>query len=85
MENGKNTKSVSADFEKKIAELQNIVTKLESDANVSLEDSIALFENGLELTKQCVDSLNGMQSQINDLNKQLDLILQQPLFGERDE
>lgn len=85
MENGKNAKSVSSDFEKKIGELQNIVAKLESDANVSLEDSISLFENGLELTKQCVDSLNGMQSQINDLNKRLDLILQQPLFGDRDE
>ncbi|MCH5165756.1 MAG: exodeoxyribonuclease VII small subunit [Clostridiales bacterium] len=86
MENTKTeSRAVSADFEKKIAELQRIVEKLESDSSVSLEDSMKLYESGLELTKECVQDLNAMQSRISDLNRQLDSILQQPLFGDRDE
>ncbi|MBD5132301.1 MAG: exodeoxyribonuclease VII small subunit [Clostridiales bacterium] len=80
------TKEVtSQDFENKISELQAIVDKLESDAGVSLEESVALFESGLKLTKTCVDELDGMQARINDLNKQLDEILSRPVLGERDE
>ena len=74
----------SAEFEKKIAELQ-IADKLESDAGISLEDSMRMFEDGLALTKECVDSLGAVQSKINELNKQLDGILRQPLFGDGNE
>ncbi|MCX4313189.1 MAG: exodeoxyribonuclease VII small subunit [Clostridia bacterium] len=75
----------SAEFEKKIAELQKIADKLESDAGISLEDSMRMFEDGLALTKECVDSLGAVQSKINELNKQLDGILRQPLFGDGNE
>ena len=74
----------SSDFEAKIAELQKIVGRLESDGSVTLEDSMSLFESGLKLTKECVDDLSAMQARIADLNNQLDLILRQPLFGEDD-
>lgn len=80
-----NGKISAADFEHKIGELQKIADKLESDAGVSLEDSIALFESGLALTKECAESLTAAQVRINDLNKQLDSILRQPLFGEGNE
>ena len=59
--------------------------KLEGDASISLEDSMALYESGLSMTKDCVNDLNIMQARIADLNKQLDAILLQPLFGEKDE
>lgn len=84
-QNNEKTEVTSADFEKKIGELQKIVDRLESDAGVTLEDSMKLYEDGLKLTKECVDNLSAMQSRIADLNKQLDYILQQPLFGDRDE
>ncbi len=74
----------SSDFESKIAELQKIVGRLESDGSVTLEDSMSLFESGLKLTKECVDDLSAMQARISELNNQLDLILRQPLFGEDD-
>lgn len=83
--NNEKNEVTSADFEKKIGELQKIVDRLESDAGVTLEDSMKLYEDGLKLTKECVDNLSAMQSRIADLNKQLDYILQQPLFGDRDE
>lgn len=78
-------KMTSADFEKKIAELQKIVDKLENDQSVSLEDSMALFERGLALTKECADSLSAVEARISDLNKQLDDILRKPLFGDGNE
>lgn len=76
--------ATSVDFEAKIAELQKIVGRLESDGSVTLEDSMSLFESGLKLTKECVDDLSAMQAKISELNNQLDLILRQPLFGEDD-
>lgn len=75
----------SLDFERKIGELQKIVDRLESDADVSLEESMSLFEEGLGLTKDCIAGLNAMQARVSDLNKQLDCILQQPVFGEENE
>ncbi len=61
------------DFDVKIKELQAIVDKLESD--VSLEESMRLFENGITLTKTCIDELNRSQESIAALKKQLDTIL----------
>ncbi|MDE6401252.1 MAG: exodeoxyribonuclease VII small subunit [Clostridiales bacterium] len=80
-----NNDKTSADFEKKINELQKLVDKMENDASVSLEDSMKLYEDGLKLTKECVNDLNAMQERISALNRQLDIILQQPAFGEYNE
>lgn len=66
-------KTDGLDFEAKIGELQKIVDKLESD--VSLEESMKLFENGLALTKECIDELNRSQQSIAQLKKQLDTVL----------
>lgn len=74
-EKTKSGQLTSADFEKKIADLQSIVDKLESDKTVTLEDSMSLFENGIKITRECVDDLNAMQARIAALNKELDLII----------
>lgn len=62
-----------SDFERKIGELQKVVDGLESD--VSLEESMRLFESGIELTKDCIDELNRTQSRIDELKDRLDIIL----------
>lgn len=69
------TEKHSVDFENKLGELQKIVTKLESDQSVTLEDSMSLYEQGLKLTKECVDDLSALSSRIAELNDRLDLIL----------
>ncbi|MDE7164567.1 MAG: exodeoxyribonuclease VII small subunit [Clostridiales bacterium] len=74
MENAKQTVT-SGDFENKLGELQKIVSKLENDSDVTLEDSMSLFEQGLKLTKECVNELSELSSRIAELNNQLDLIL----------
>lgn len=65
--------TTSADFEKKIEKLQEIVAKLESD--VSLEDGMALFESGIKITKECIDELDRTREQIEALKGELDKIL----------
>ena len=40
------------DFEASLKELESIVTKLE-DENISLEDSVKSFEEGVNLVKEC--------------------------------
>ena len=57
--------------------------RLEGDA--SLEESIALFESGLELTKACIDDLNRTQARISELKGKLDIITAQTGFGDGDE
>lgn len=73
----------AADFEKKIDELRAIVERLESDA--SLEESIKLFESGLELTKACIDDLNRTQARIAELKGKLDIITTQSGLGDGNE
>lgn len=85
MNDEKNISRTSDDFEAKIANLQAIVDKLESDPTVSLQDGMTLFEDGLKLTKECVDMLNATRERIADLDKQLEAVLKNPLFGDRDE
>ncbi len=50
-------------FEEAMKELENIVEKLES-GNVPLEESIELFEKGMELAKICSTKLEGVEQKI---------------------
>lgn len=68
----KNVEKTAADFEKKMGELRAIVTKLEQ--NATIEESIKLFESGLELSKACIDDLNNAKARIDALKDKLDLI-----------
>lgn len=54
------------DFEKQIAELENIVKMLES-GSISLDDSLALFEKGIKLTKSCQKMLDEAEKKVSVL------------------
>lgn len=71
MENDK--KTTGADFESRISKLNDIVQSLESD--ITLEESMKLFESGIKLTKECIDDLNEAQKSIAALKSELDKIL----------
>jgi len=53
-------------YEKAYAELQQIVTKLES-GNVPLEEALALFERGQALAKTCAGLLDKAELRIREL------------------
>ena len=59
------------DFEKMMVELNEITDKLES-GELSLADSMALFEKGVELTKKCSELLNEAKQKIVKITTEAD-------------
>ena len=57
-------------FETAYSKLEEIVKKLEGQ-NVSLEESIALFNSGIELSKECLKFLNESKGKIPLLTDEL--------------
>ncbi len=53
-------------FEDLMSELEQIVEQLEN-GELSLEDSVALFEKGVGLTKQCAKILDDAQQKVTIL------------------
>jgi exodeoxyribonuclease VII small subunit len=55
-------------FEEALQELENIVQRLE-DGNLSLDDSLALFEEGIKLSRLCAQRLDEAEKKIELLMK----------------
>lgn len=56
-------------YEKAILRLEEIVSALEKN-EVSLEESLKLFEEGTKLTAFCADKLKNVQQKITELAKE---------------
>lgn len=56
------------DFEKSIKELEKIAESLEND-KISLDESIALFEKGVTLSKECTEYLENAKQKIVTLTE----------------
>lgn len=55
-------------FESSLGELEKIVRKLE-DGDLSLEESLRLFEDGVRLSRECQERLNQAERRIEILLK----------------
>lgn len=53
-------------FEESIAELEEIVAKLEG-GNVTLDESLTLFEQGIKLSKNCQKMLDTAEKKVSIL------------------
>ena len=56
----------AADFETSLAELQTLVERLES-GELSLEDSLSAFEQGIRLTRDCQAALAQAEQKVQQL------------------
>jgi len=54
------------DFEKTLAELEKLVLNLE-EGDLSLDESLAGFKHGIELTRQCQSVLDNAQQTVEQL------------------
>ena len=54
------------DFEKKLTRLEDIVTKMES-GDLSLEDSLKFFEEGVKLSRDCNTQLSQAEQKVKTL------------------
>lgn len=54
------------DFEKKLARLEEIVSQMES-GDLSLEDSLKVFEEGVKLSRDCNTQLSQAEQKVKTL------------------
>jgi len=59
----KSSEETSIGYEAAIAELESIVTQMESE-NLPLEQSLAAYKRGAELLKVCQQSLSAAEQQV---------------------
>mgnify|MGYP002716439720 FL=1 len=59
-------KKAALDFEQSLAELQQLVERLES-GELSLEDSLTCFEQGIGLTRDCQAALSQAEQKVQQL------------------
>jgi exodeoxyribonuclease VII small subunit len=71
-------------FEQALEELEKVVERLES-GDLSLEDSLASFEEGVRLVKYCNQKLNEVERKIELLVKDKEGKLQLKPFGSGDD
>lgn len=60
------TEDKLVDFEKSLAELENLIEKMES-GETSLEQSLKMFEQGISLTKDCQSALEMAEQKVQQL------------------
>ncbi|NJD21419.1 MAG: exodeoxyribonuclease VII small subunit [Melioribacter sp.] len=63
-------------FEESLNRLQEISNSLES-GDVGLEESIKLYEEGINLAKLCYTTLKDAELKVTELKKQLELSIKQ--------
>jgi exodeoxyribonuclease VII small subunit len=59
------------DFERSLVRLEEVVKKLESP-QLSLDEAMKLFEEGVELSKECQKQLENAESKVEILLKRAD-------------
>jgi exodeoxyribonuclease VII small subunit len=64
-----------ADFERKLTDLEAVVERLEQ-GDLSLEESVKLFEEGMKLSESCRQELEAAEGRIQILMRQADGKLQ---------
>ena len=67
-------------FEQSLNDLQVLVDRLES-GDLSLEESLATFEQGIALTRECQSALQDAEQRINILLEKNGTLTEQPHDG----
>ena len=73
-----------ADFERSLQRLEEVVKRLES-ANLPLDDAMKLFEEGVELTRECQKQLEQAEGRVEILLKKADGKIAAEAFEAKDE
>ena len=70
-------------FEKALEKLEGIVRKME-EGNMTLDESLKAFEEGIKLSRFCADKLDEAERQVKFLLREGDVLNARP-FEEKDE
>lgn len=77
-------KKASLDFEQSLADLQTLVERLEN-GELSLEDSLSAFENGIRLTRDCQSALAQAEQKVQVLLEKDGELTEEPFETEQPE
>ncbi len=66
------------EFEKSFAKLEEIKSRLEA-SDISLDESVKLYEESVLCTKNCIDALKGTEGKITKVRAELDGLVEVPL------
>jgi exodeoxyribonuclease VII small subunit len=75
------TKAKKIDFEASLDKLEKLVERME-DGQLSLEESLKVFEQGIALTRQCQRALGEAEQKVQLLLEQDGQPLEQPFSGD---
>lgn len=70
-------------LEKLLSRLEEIKSLLEQP-DISLDESIKLYQESVECTKACIDELKTTEGKIVTIKQELDKIVEQPLENKED-
>ena len=71
----------SANFEEQIKKLEHLVAQLET-GNLSLEDSIIAYEEGVKIAQNCQMTLKNAEQKVEILTKQGEELVKQDFNSE---
>ena len=71
------TEKKAVDFEQQLGNLEALVESLES-GDLSLEDSLKSFEQGIEVARECQTALKQAEQKVELLMRQGDELVSQP-------
>jgi exodeoxyribonuclease VII small subunit len=71
----------SLTYEQAVAMLEKVITRLES-GDISLDESMKLFQQGMELARICSGQLAAIEQQITQLIVRTDGSIEEKPFGE---
>ena len=75
-------KKASLDFEQSLADLQTLVERLEN-GELSLEDSLTAFEQGIRLTRECQGALALAEQKVQLLLERDGELAEEPFDAEQ--
>ena len=73
----------SIQFEDQLAQLEALVEAMES-GDLSLEDSLKSFEQGIKLARECQSALKAAEQKVEMLTRQGDDLVSEPFEAESD-
>lgn len=77
------SKKSTKNFEQSLSRLEEIANLLESD-DIGLEEALQLYEEGINLSRDCLSSLKNAEIKITGLKKKVeDISLDKDLFDEQ--
>ena len=71
-------------FEESLSKLESLVEKMEA-GDLSLEDSLKTFEEGIKLTRECQQALKQAEQKVNLLIEKSGQIESLPFDGQTDD